>query len=110
MRNRCHGNVFTEPLPGNGLHNTVVYSPVSQQWLYTPQYINTIINLLVIFHRAVFNDVSETGISLRPEITNLLSWVHLIELVPISGQKQNQHNAGYMKQKRHKPPAGDKRF
>jgi hypothetical protein len=25
----CSGNVFTDPLPRNGLHNTVVYSPVA---------------------------------------------------------------------------------
>jgi hypothetical protein len=38
VRIRCSGNVFTEPLPRNGLHNTVVYSPIAQQRLYTPQY------------------------------------------------------------------------
>jgi hypothetical protein len=38
VRIRCRGNVFTDPLPRNGLHNTVVYSSISQQRLYTLQY------------------------------------------------------------------------
>jgi hypothetical protein len=36
--NRCRRNVYTDPLPRNGLHNTVGYSAISQQRLCTPQY------------------------------------------------------------------------
>jgi hypothetical protein len=37
----------------------------------------------------IYNNVSETGPYLRPQIRNQLSWAHSIELVPISGH-QNQ--------------------
>jgi hypothetical protein len=37
----------------------------------------------------IYNNVSETGLYLRPQVRNRLGWAKSIELVPISGH-QNQ--------------------
>jgi hypothetical protein len=67
-------------------------------------YINAIIGVLYIIHRPVFDLKHCFGDWTPPPSSgeSLLSWAHLVELVPISGH-QNQHKTGYINQTQHKP-------
>jgi hypothetical protein len=69
------------------------------------RYTSEIIYFLDIIHRLFYlSKVSGTGLCLRPQVNNLLSWTQSVQLVPISGH-QNEHRTVYANQTKYDPSA-----